>query len=82
MSFNYSGRSDYRSRTSVAFSPILNRHIGLAYVKPELATIGDRFSIRLSDGTIVTATICPTPFYDPKNLRQQEAVSARQEVSV
>ena len=68
--------------TSVAFSPILNRHIGLAYVKPELATIGDRFSIRLSDGTIVTATICPTPFYDPKNLRQQEAVSARQEVSV
>lgn len=68
--------------TSIAFSPILNRHIGLAYVKLELAVIGDRLSIRLSDGTIVTATVCPTPFYDPKNLRQQEAVSTREEVSV
>ncbi len=68
--------------TSIAFSPTLNRHIGLAYVKPELDVIGDRLSIRLSDGAIVTATICPTPFYDPENSRQKEDVTPRQEVTV
>ncbi|PSB21891.1 FAD-dependent oxidoreductase [Phormidesmis priestleyi ULC007] len=68
--------------TSVAFSPILNRHIGLAYVKPELAAIADLISIRLSDGTIVSATITPTPFYDPETSRQQEDVTQLQEVTV
>ncbi len=68
--------------TSVAFSPSLNRHIGLAYVKLELATIGDRLSIRLSDGTIVSAIITPTPFYDPDQLRQREDVTQREEVTV
>lgn len=66
--------------TSIAFSPTLNRQIGLAYVKPEL---GDRnsFSIRRSDGSLVTATVSPTPFYDPENLRQKEA-AIREEVKV
>ncbi len=68
--------------TSVAFSPSLNRYIGLAYVNLELATIGDRVSIRLSDGTIVAATVAPTPFYDPDHLRQREDLFQRQEVAV
>ena len=68
--------------TSIAFSPSLQRFIGLAYVKPELATVGDRLSIRRSDGSFVTATITPTPFYDPENLRQKESISKREEVAV
>ncbi len=58
--------------TSVAFSPTLKRYIGLAYVKPDLAAIKNRFSIRLSDRTLVAATVSPTPFYDPENTRQKE----------
>ena len=68
--------------TSIAYSPSLKRFIGLAYVQPELATVGDRFSIRRSDGSFVTATITPTPFYDPENLRQKESIPKREEVAV
>ena len=68
--------------TSIAFSPRLNRFIGLAYVKPELAENGNHFSIRLSDGSLVTAIVTPTPFYDPNNQRQKEAVMQRQEMTV
>ncbi|MBW4553031.1 MAG: FAD-dependent oxidoreductase [Aphanocapsa sp. GSE-SYN-MK-11-07L] len=56
--------------TSIAFSPTLDHYIGLAYVKPEL-NLGDRFSIRTPEGSLVTATVCPTPFYDPESLRQK-----------
>ncbi len=55
--------------TSIAFSPTLQHYIGLAYVKPELN--GDRFSIRTPDGSLIVATVCPTPFYDPESLRQK-----------
>ncbi|MBD2459522.1 FAD-dependent oxidoreductase [Oscillatoria sp. FACHB-1407] len=68
--------------TSIAFSPTLDRYIGLAYLQPELATVGNSFTIRLSDGSLVTATVSPTPFYDPENLRQKELVPQRQEVPV
>jgi sarcosine oxidase subunit alpha len=68
--------------TSIAFSPVLNRFIGLAYVKPELADNGNHFSIRLSDRSLVTAIVTPTPFYDPTNLRQKESVMRRQEMTV
>ena len=67
--------------TSIAFSPTLKRYIGLAYLKPELAQ-GNCFSIRLSDGSLVTATVSPTPFYDPDNTRQREEVIKREEVAV
>ncbi|WP_009630765.1 2Fe-2S iron-sulfur cluster-binding protein [Synechocystis sp. PCC 7509] len=66
--------------TSITFSPTLQRYIGLAYVTPELVDKGE-FSIRLSDRTFISATICPTPFYDPDNLRQKETIQ-RQEVGV
>lgn len=72
-------RNDIAGRvTSIAFSPTRQRYIGLAYVTPELVTKGE-FSIRLSDRTSIAATICPTPFYDPGNLRQKAAIQ-RQEV--
>ena len=58
--------------TSIAFSPSLRRFIGLAYIKPELAKTG-HFAIRLSDGSLVAATVSSTPFYDPDNIRQKEA---------
>jgi len=59
--------------TSIAWSPSLSRHIGLAYVQPDRTQEGEAFSIRLSDGTLVTANVVKTPFYDPDNLRQKEA---------
>ncbi len=59
--------------TSIAWSPSLSRHIGLAYVQPDIAQAGQKFSIRLSDGSMVTANVVKTPFYDPDNLRQKEA---------
>jgi sarcosine oxidase subunit alpha len=68
--------------TSIAFSPTLKRYIGLAYVNPSLSDIGQRFTIRLSDRCLVTATVAPTPFYDPGNQRQKEDVLIRQEVMV
>ncbi len=72
-------RNDIAGRvTSIAFSPTRQRYIGLAYVTPELIDKGE-FSIKLSDRTSISATICPTPFYDPSNLRQK-AASQRQEV--
>ncbi|MBW4691476.1 MAG: (2Fe-2S)-binding protein [Lyngbya sp. HA4199-MV5] len=76
-------RGDIAGRiTSIAFSPFLKRFIGLAYVKPELANVGDRLSIRRFDGSFMTATITPTPFYDPENLRQKEAMPKREEIAV
>ncbi|UBF30293.1 (2Fe-2S)-binding protein (plasmid) [Kovacikia minuta CCNUW1] len=67
--------------TSIGFSPVLKRFIGLAYVKPELADNGMHFSIRLTDGALISATVTATPFYDLNNLRQKEAAQ-RQEVPV
>jgi sarcosine oxidase subunit alpha len=59
--------------TSIAWSPALARHIGLAYVQSDMAMVGRPFRIRLSDRSLVTAEVVKTPFYDPDNLRQKEA---------
>jgi sarcosine oxidase subunit alpha len=58
--------------TSIAWSPSLQRHIGLAYVRPGMDAVGSSFTIRLSDKSLVTAGVVKTPFYDPENLRQKE----------
>jgi len=60
--------------TSIAWSPSLKRHIGLAFVRPDLAENGRTFSIRCTNGAMVTATVSRTPFYDPENLKQKETV--------
>jgi sarcosine oxidase subunit alpha len=57
--------------TSVAYSHTLEKTIGLAMVKPSLASVGTKLSLRLSDGAIVNASVVPTPFYDRDNLRQK-----------
>jgi sarcosine oxidase subunit alpha len=62
--------------TSVSWSETLQKTIGLAFVKPALAQPGTRIRFRLSDGTMVPATVVPTPFYDPDNLRQKDAAPA------
>lgn len=59
--------------TSIAWSPTLKRHIGLAFVRPDLAKPGHTVSIRLTGGSMVEAQVSATPFYDPDNLKQKEA---------
>lgn len=68
--------------TSIGFSPTLDRAIGLAYLKPELAEVENQFSIRLSNGDLITAVVSPTPFYDPDNLRQKETALESQQVGL
>jgi sarcosine oxidase, subunit alpha len=58
--------------TSITRSPTLNQVIGLAFVAPDRSQAGTQFQIRLDDGSLVTATIVETPFYDPKAERQEK----------
>jgi sarcosine oxidase, subunit alpha len=62
--------------TSVAYSHTLSKTIGLAMVRPSLATMGTKLSMRLGDGKLLTATVVPTPFYDRDNRRQRLEVAA------
>ena len=61
--------------TSIAFSPALGRHVGLAFVAPDMAAEGSRFLIRVDAGRIVQARVVPTPFYDPSGALQEEAAA-------
>ena len=56
--------------TSIAFSPVLRKAIGLAYVRPEQGDPGCHFEIKLSDGMRVSAEVVDLPFYDSENARQ------------
>jgi sarcosine oxidase subunit alpha len=58
--------------TSVAYSPILQRVIGMAFIAPERAATGAPFQVRLDDGGFITATVAEPPFYDPENRRQAQ----------
>ena len=57
--------------TSVAFSPTLNRVIGLALIKNLKLQIGDLVTIKVDSGVRIAAAISSLPFYDPGNTRQQ-----------
>lgn len=57
--------------TSVAMSPSLNEIIGLAFVATEKTEVGQAIQIKLSDSKIIKAQVCPTPFYDADNKRQE-----------
>ena len=57
--------------TSCVHSAAVGRIIGLAYVLPHQAELGQTITIRLDDDELVTARIAPMPFYDPRNERQQ-----------
>lgn len=57
--------------TSVGYSEALGRVVGLAFIDPALSQPGTRFSIRVDGGTLVTAQVVRTPFYDPEGQRQK-----------
>ncbi|HEX7812841.1 MAG TPA: glycine cleavage T C-terminal barrel domain-containing protein, partial [Burkholderiales bacterium] len=59
--------------TSIAFSPSLQRHVGLAFVAPELAAEGGYLFIRADGGRMVQAMVSKIPFYDPAGQRQKDA---------
>ncbi|MGO9515010.1 MAG: 2Fe-2S iron-sulfur cluster-binding protein [Steroidobacteraceae bacterium] len=62
--------------TSAARSRALDKAIGLAMLAPELADAAGEFQIRGDRGEMLTARVAPTPFYDPKNLRQRVGAGA------
>ena len=57
--------------TSVAYSPNLDRIIGLAYVAPDQGEPGTRIEIRVDGGRMVSATVAKLPFFDPDGARQE-----------
>jgi sarcosine oxidase subunit alpha len=59
--------------TSIAWSPALGCHIGLAYVAAELAAPGSCIAIRADGGHMVEAVVVKAPFYDPAGERQKIA---------
>jgi sarcosine oxidase subunit alpha len=59
--------------TSIAYSESLERHVGMAFVPPDMAADGTRFNIRADGGHMVEAQVVKTPFYDPASDRQKAA---------
>ena len=57
--------------TSVAYSPNLDKIIGLAYVAPDQSEPGNRIDIRVDGGRMVGATVATLPFFDPDGARQE-----------
>lgn len=55
--------------TSTAFSPTLQRRIGMAMMPVTLAA-EEAFTIRLADGRLIAAARVELPFFDPTNSRQ------------
>jgi len=55
--------------TSSRLSPTLKRGIGLAWVRKEMAETGNNFTIRLSNGNDVLATVLDHAAYDPEGKR-------------
>jgi sarcosine oxidase, subunit alpha len=59
--------------TSIAWSPALEKYVGLAFVPPEIIASGSGFFIRVEGGKMVPARIASTPFYDSAGDRQKFA---------
>ncbi len=57
--------------TSISQSPSLNKIIGLAFVSSEKSNPEQTIQIKLSNGKMIEAQVCQTPFYDPDNKRQE-----------
>ena len=57
--------------TSAAYSPILDKVIGLAFVAPDQGEAGTPFTIKIEGGRLIGAEVVPIPFYDPDNQRQE-----------
>ncbi len=57
--------------TSAAFSPILEKVIGLAYVEFDQAKVENTFTIKFADGRFGIAHVTALPFFDPEGKRQE-----------
>ncbi|PVZ15043.1 2Fe-2S iron-sulfur cluster-binding protein [Actinomycetospora cinnamomea] len=57
--------------TSSRMSPTLGRAIGLAQLDPELAVVGTHVTVRLPDGSDVTAEVTERVHVDPQGERQR-----------
>ena len=57
--------------TSCGRSPALGEVIGLAYVAPDQAEVGQRFEIKVARDRTVEAEVASLPFYDPEGKRQE-----------
>jgi sarcosine oxidase subunit alpha len=57
--------------TSIARRSTLGRPLGLAFIRPDLASPGQPITIRDSEGRLIAAEVVALPFYDPENQRQQ-----------
>ena len=62
----HEGKIDGRV-TSIAYSPTLQKIIGLAYISKSRKTL----AIKLDSGRLLQAEIASLPFYDPEGLRQK-----------
>lgn len=51
--------------TSAVYSPRLEKNIALAMIESEHSHIGENVKVHI-DGEVFEATICETPFFDPK----------------
>lgn len=58
--------------TSVSYSPHCSTTIGLAMLDANSLPADDQIIIKTTSGKMVPAQIATLPFYDPKNLRQDE----------
>jgi sarcosine oxidase subunit alpha len=56
--------------TSIAKRTTVGRPIGLAFVRPDLASAGTVVQIRVDAHETVEAQVVGLPFYDPDNTRQ------------
>lgn len=57
--------------TSVAWSPNLDKTIGLADVTMEHVELDKLIHIKLTSGALIEARVVPLPFYDPDGKRQR-----------
>ena len=57
--------------TSVAYSPNLDKIVGLAYVAPDQSEPGTKIEIRVDGARMVSATVAKIPFFDPDGARQE-----------
>lgn len=56
--------------TSIAHRSTLGHPIAMAFVRPDLTTVGTKLTIRVGDGSLVPAIVAAMPFYDPDAERQ------------
>ena len=56
--------------TSAVYSPRLEKNIALAMIESEHSHIGQNVKVHI-DGDVYEATICETPFFDPKSKSQR-----------